>query len=138
MQLVSQVQPDILIHALFMQHNGKQKLNQIIHSIWGVTGESLFFGGSGFVMFLLRLYSCTSNDSVTPSAWIEVGALIVYVAARLCHQAFVKSIEAIGPNSTSVPTWSWIGWIPFSAIIDVYNLCDTRGKLMLPIIGQVL
>ena len=24
----------------------------------------------------------------------EVGALVVFVAARLCHQAFVKSIEA--------------------------------------------
>lgn len=66
MQLVSQMQPDILIHALFVQHNGKQKLNQIIHSIWGVTGESFFLGGSGFVLFLLCLYSCTSNDQWHP------------------------------------------------------------------------
>ena len=65
------------------------------------------------MLFLLCLYSCTSNDPVTHSAWIEVGALIVYVAARLCHQAFVKSIEAIGLTTGFVPTWSWMGLIPF-------------------------
>ena len=139
MQLVSQVQPDILIHALFMQHNGKQKLNQIIHSIWGDTGEynRFVFEVPGLCCFCCACLPAHPM-TVTPSAWIEVGALIVYVAARLCHQAFVKSIEAIGLPPPRGAHFELDGFdFLWGAIIDVYNLCDTRGKLMLPNIWQV-
>lgn len=140
MQLVSQVQPDILIHALFMQHNGKQKLNQIIHIVYEVLQVNtidLFLRFRVCAVFVVLVFLHIQWQLNT------LGMDWGWCPHRLCRCAFVSSSLCQvywghrAPTTGFVPTWSWMGLIPFGAIIDVYNLCDTRGKLMLPNIRQV-
>ena len=125
MQLVSQVQPDILIHALFMQHNGKQKLNQIIHSIWGDTGEynRFVFEVPGLCCFCCACLPAHPM-TVTPSAWIEVGALIVSMSLRVCVIKPLSSpLRPSGSHHLVVPTLSWMGLIFFGVQLLMFTIC---------------
>ena len=112
MQLVSQVQPDILFDALFMQHNGKQKLNQIIHSIWGVAGEWIFWGSRVCAVFLCLYF--TAHPLTKDTLGMDWG----WCPHCLCRCAFVSSslcqvYWGHWADHRAVPTWSWIGLIFF-------------------------
>lgn len=133
MQLVSQVQPDILIHALLMQHSGKQKLNQIIHIVYDVLQVNHFF----LEVPGLCCFCCACIPAHPMIQWhIRHGLRLVPSSSMSLRVCVIKPLSSLLRP---------LGWPPprsahfeldgfdssLGAIIDVYNLCDKGGQQLI-------